>query len=154
MSQEMWLTAQEDQAWRGLMRMQAQLVLRLNRRLQSDAGLSVPDYEVLVYLSEAEGGRLRVGELGDLLQWESSRLSHHLGRMQKRGLLSRESCSDDRRGFDVVLTPDGQTAIERAAPRHVEQVRRAFFDVLRDDQLSSLSELTDTVLAHLRDDDH
>ena len=122
-----WLSEAEQHAWRGLLAMTTKLEARLNRELQEAGGLSLADYDVLVPLSEAPQGRLRVFELASDLGWERSRLSHHLGRMQRRNLVTREDCAADRRGAFVVLTDKGRTAIEEAAPAHVETVRRLVF---------------------------
>src|SRR3954451_19051976 len=103
--------------------MNAQLTARLHRQLLADSGLSLADFDVLVQLTDRREPRARVLELADALQWEKSRLSHHLARMQRRGLLTREECPDDARGTLVVLTEEGRQAIERAAPRHVGTVR-------------------------------
>src|ERR1035441_8971367 len=84
-----WLTEDEQQAWRGLLRMTSQLNARMNRQLQDEAGISLADYEVLVELSEAPEGRRRVFELASALAWEQSRVSHQLARMQRRGLIAR-----------------------------------------------------------------
>src|SRR3954462_12095624 len=99
-----WLDEREALAGRRVITRQAQLRARLARQLQREAGLSEADYEVLVQLSEAPGGRQRVFELGQSTQWEKSRLSHHLTRMVQRGLVARESCPTDSRGSFVVLT--------------------------------------------------
>ena len=144
-----WLTAEEQQAWRGLLQMTSQLNARMNRQLQDEYGLSLTDYDVLVVLSEAPAGRCRVFEIADTLAWEQSRVSHHLARMQRRGLVSREECQSDARGAFVVLTPAGRDAIERAAPAHVETVRQLVFDGLGPDQLAALTAITSRVLQHL-----
>ena len=145
-----WLTDDEQRAWRGLLQMSAQLDARLNRDLQQTGGLSLADYDVLVALSEAPDGRLRVFEIARALCWEQSRLSHHLARMQKRGLVVREECRSDRRGAFAVLTQEGRAAIEEAAPAHVATVRELVFDGLTADQVSALDDLTSTVLERLR----
>lgn len=146
-----WLTEPEQRAWRGLLRMTAQLPARLNRELVASSGMSLADYDVLVPLSEAAEGRLRMFELARHLDWEQSRLSHHLARMQRRGLVAREDCADDRRGAFVVLTAVGRQAIEQAAPGHVEAVRGLVFDGLTPAQVDALQALTDAVLARLDD---
>src|SRR5512134_1046964 len=120
-----WLDEREQAAWRGLLTMHAQLQARLSRALQRDAGLSDADYGVLVALSEAPDDRLRIFQLGRFLQWEKSRLSHHLRRMEARGLVERRECDTDRRGAYVVLTARGRAAVEAAAPGHVAEVRHA-----------------------------
>ena len=144
-----WLTEEEQRAWRGLVRMTSQLNARGNRQLQDEYGISLADYEVLVVLSEAPEGRLRVFEVADALAWEQSRVSHQLARMQRRGLITREDCASDARGAFAVLAAAGRAAIERAAPAHVELVRQLVFDGLSHDQLTALTEVTTCVLDRL-----
>jgi DNA-binding MarR family transcriptional regulator len=144
-----WLTEEEQRAWRGLLRMTSQLNARMNRQLLQDYGVSLADYDVLVVLSEAPEGRLRVFEVADALAWEQSRVSHQLARMQRRGLIAREDCASDGRGALAVLTEAGRAAIERAAPAHVETVRQLVFDGLTHDQLTALTEVTTRVLDRL-----
>lgn len=144
-----WLTEEEQRAWRGLLRMTSQLNARANRLLQDEYGISLADYEVLVALSEAPEGRLRVFEVADALAWEQSRVSHQLARMQRRGLITREGCATDARGAFAVLTTVGRATIERAAPAHVEQVRQLVFDELSHEQVSALTEITTRVLDRL-----
>jgi DNA-binding MarR family transcriptional regulator len=99
-----WLTEPEQRAWRGLLQMTAQLQARPHRQLMPSSGLSLADYDVLVPLSEAPDGRLRLFEVAAHLNWEQSRVSPHLARMQRRGPIGHEDCVDDRRGAFVVLT--------------------------------------------------
>ncbi|MBG0833258.1 winged helix-turn-helix transcriptional regulator [Planomonospora sp. ID67723] len=149
MSDTGWLDEDEQQAWRAFLQLQGQLTARLNRQLQADSGLSLADYEVLVHLTEAPGGRLRPYELQRNLQWEQSRLSHHLTRMQRRDLVGREECAADGRGAFVVLSETGRRAIETAAPGHVDAVRRLFFDALTGDQVAAIRSLSTQVLDRL-----
>ena len=144
-----WLTEEEQRAWRGLLRMTSQLNARMNRQLLQDYGVSLADYGVLVVLSEAPEGRLRVFEVADALAWEQSRVSHQLARMQRRGLVARDCCATDARGTFAVLTTAGRAAIERAAPAHVETVRQLVFDGLSHEQLTALTEITTRVLDRL-----
>jgi DNA-binding MarR family transcriptional regulator len=144
-----WLTADEQRAWRAYLRMQGRLTAALHRQLQQDSGLSLPDYDVLVALTDAPDGRLRPFELQRALAWEQSRLSHHLNRMERRGLIAREPCDDDGRGAFVVLSEAGRAAITGAAPGHVEAVRRLFFDQLDAGQVRAVREIADAVLAGL-----
>lgn len=146
-----WLTVEEQQAWRGLINLIARLQSVLGRQLQDEHGISLADYEVLGRLHDAPDHRMRVRDLGASLAWEQSRLSHQLARMQRRGLVKREECETDRRGSTFRLTPDGRTAVVRAAPSHVEAVRTLVFDALSPDQVSQLAELTGGLLGHLQD---
>lgn len=137
-----WLSAEEQQAWRSFLSLHSQLSARLNRQLQVDSKLSIADYEVLVRLSEAPEGRLRPFEVATKLQWEQSRLSHHMARMQRRGLVVKEDCTADGRGAYLVLTPCGRATIQAAAPGHAAMVRKLFFDALTAEQVASLHEIT------------
>jgi DNA-binding MarR family transcriptional regulator len=147
-----WLTAEEGEAWAGLQVMQGVLMGRLSRELSSTRGLSIQDYGVLATVSETADGRLRAFELGRLMGWEKSRLSHHIARMEERGLLRRERCPSDARGLFVVLTDEGRSALEEAAPSHVRSVRRWFVDRLTPAQLSTLADIAHTVLEGLAGD--
>src|SRR4051812_13652013 len=144
-----WLTDDQQRALRGLVQMTSRLDARLNRELQQSSGLSLADYDVLVLLTEAPDGRRRAFELVDDLQWEQSRLSHHVARMQRRGLVAREECTTDRRGAFVVLTDAGRGAIGEAAPGHVGLVRRLVFDGLSGDQVAVLERFVGRVLSRL-----
>ncbi len=144
-----WLTAEQEQVWRRWLRLNVMLPAALHRELQADAGLSLPDFDVLVHLTDSPAGRVRVSDLAHALQWEKSRVSHHVTRMQGRGLVCREECPDDARGAFVVVTPAGRAAIERAAPGHVRAVRDLIFDQLTDAELEGLDAITRKVLARL-----
>jgi DNA-binding MarR family transcriptional regulator len=136
-----WLSAPEQRAWRAFLGLHRELNARLNRQLQAESGLSLSDYEVLVVLSESDEGRMRPFELCDFLQWEQSRLSHHIRRMESRGLVSREGCTGDGRGAFVVLSPAGRTAIEAAAPSHAAAVRQMLFETMSDEQVAVIEEV-------------
>jgi DNA-binding MarR family transcriptional regulator len=144
-----WLDEDEDRAWRGYMRMRTLLHAQILRDLARDADLSGPDYDVLSNLSEADGRRSRLGDLAARMAWSSSRLSHHITRMEQRGLVTREDCASDGRGAFVVLTDAGFRAIEAAAPGHVASVRRYFVDPLTREQLEALAEISWTVVRGL-----
>jgi DNA-binding MarR family transcriptional regulator len=151
MDEPRWLDEAEDRAWRGYMRMRTLLNARIVRDLGREAGLSEPDYDVLSTLSEIEGRRWRLQELAAHMAWSKSRLSHHITRMEQRGLVTREECTADGRGAFVVLTGAGLRAIEAAAPGHVASVRRHFIDHLSREQLDALAEIAETVVGHLND---
>lgn len=142
-----WLTAEEEHLWRGWLKLNAELASTLQRELQQDVGLSMPDFEVLVHLTDNPEGRVRVTELAGLLQWERSRVSHHIKRMERRGLVGRMECSEDGRGAFVVITPQGRAAIEEAAPGHVMAVRRLVFDALSKEERAVLAAVIDKLLA-------
>ncbi|MFI7368408.1 MarR family winged helix-turn-helix transcriptional regulator [Streptomyces sp. NPDC050149] len=149
MDEPRWLDEREQRAWRSLMKMQAGLSEYIERQLRTHSGLSSADYQVLAHLSEAPEGRLRSFALGDVLQWEKGRLSQHLTRMQNRDLIRRERCATDQRGAVVVITEQGRTLIETAAPLHLADVRNVLIDHVTPAQMDLLIELGDQVEARL-----
>lgn len=144
-----WLDDEQQSTWRGLLAVQAQLPAALARDLQRESQLSLPDFDVLVQLTEHPDGRARVSALATALAWERSRLSHHVARMERRGLVERVECDDDGRGAFVAATSLGREAIADAAPAHVEEVRRLVFDALTADEVRTLGLLHAKILARL-----
>jgi len=144
-----WLDEREMRAWRGFHRLRAELVAHLSRELARDSGLTEADYAVLVEVSEAPGHRVRSRDLARALRWDRSRISHQLGRMEARGTVRRESCAEDGRSFNVVLTDAGMAAIEAAAPGHAAAVRHCFADVLTPEQLDTLGDIAEAITTHL-----
>ncbi len=147
-----WLNAREDRAWGAFVYAHQRIELHLNRRLQ-ESGLSGADYEVLAVLSALDGDRMPARELSSALGWEKSRLSHQVRRMEKDGLITREPNPDDARSTMVRLLPAGRAAIEKAAPGHVEDVRRNFIDLFTPAELDMFAAFNERVLHHLAKDD-
>jgi DNA-binding MarR family transcriptional regulator len=148
MARPRWLDEREAHLWRTWLRLNQELPSVLEEQISHD-GLSGSDYAVLVPLSESPDGMLRARELGREILWDRSRLSHHVSRMEKRGLVVREECAEDARGAMVRMTDAGRAAIEGAAPGHVAATRRHFFDLLSDDEVDVLTAVFDRVLANL-----
>ena len=144
-----WLSDDEQRAWRAYLRMSSLLPAALNRQLQRDSGLTLPEYEVLVQLSEADQQRMRPFQVCEALNWEQSRLSHQLTRMERRGLVRRQECAADGRGALVELTADGAAAIAAAAPQHVTTVRRLVFDRLSGAQRTAFEEACQAIVSAL-----
>ena len=149
MDEPRWLTPTEERAWRGYRRMRGRLDLQINRDLARDSELSEADYDVLSNLSEVADRRWRLRDLSAHMLWSQSRLSHHIARMEERGLVTREQDPSDGRGAIVVLSDKGWRAIVGAAPAHVESVRRHLIDLLTDEQIEALGAIAETVLQHL-----
>ena len=145
-----WLSKEEEKAWRGFVALRIGLVGHLARQLAQDSGITEAEFEVLVVVSEAPGQRIRSRDLGKALNWERSRLSHQITRMEERGMVAREQCENDARGFDVLLTKVGLKAIQGAAPAHLEGVRHCFIDLLTPAQMKTLSSIAEVVTEHLK----
>lgn len=152
MDETRWLDPDEQRAWRAFLQASQMLFDRLDRQLQRDVGLSHADYEILVRLSEADDRRLRMSELACSTLFSRSRLSHAVSRLERDGLVLRQSCPSDGRGTFAVLTPEGAKALADAAPAHAEEVRRLVFDQLSPTQVEELERISDTIRAGLRAD--
>lgn len=144
-----WLDADDLATWLSWLRLSAELPAALNRQLQADSDLTLQDYDVLVQLSGTPEGRLRISALARAIHWERSRLSHHVKRMEARGLVVREACDDDGRGNFVALTPAGSAALDQASPGHVRTVQELFFGGLDAAERRTLGGLTAKMLAQV-----
>ncbi|CCK32470.1 MarR-family regulatory protein [Streptomyces davaonensis JCM 4913] len=147
-----WLTPEEQHAWRNFIRLQERLGGRLARLLQSESNVSAADFAVLVHLTDVPEGRQRYQDLSRALEWEKSRMSHHIARMVSRGMVVRQECPEDGRGAFVVITDAGRAAIEAAAPLHVEAVRSLFLDHVTPAELRTLAEISERVVSKLDED--
>jgi DNA-binding MarR family transcriptional regulator len=142
-------TRGELNTWRDFLETTELLRHMLGTRLQSDSTLSTGDYTVLLALSEAENNRMRSSGMAAHIGWERSRLSHHLGRMERRGLIRREECLTDSRGAEVVLEPAGAEAFRGATVPHLRAVRELFVDALSPEQLAAAGEIAAALREHL-----
>lgn len=149
MNETRWLDQNEQRAWRAFLEASQLLFERLDRQLQREAGLSHADYEILARLSEADGQRLRMSELASSTLFSRSRLSHAVARLERDGMVRRQSCPSDGRGTFAVLTPEGLDALTSAAPAHVEEVRRRVFDHLSAAQIEELHRISNAIRERL-----
>lgn len=133
-----WLSLDEQRAWRAWLSASRLLTDRLNRDLQEQQGLTVADYEILVWLSEAPERRMRMSELAERTLSSRSRLSHQIDRMERAGLVARYECTQDRRGSFAGLTDEGWTTLVAAAPSHVDSVREHLVDALTAEEFRAL----------------
>ena len=153
MAEVRWLDDLEADAWQAVRDLGQPLWTALGRDLQRECGLSIADYQVLVVLSAEPAGTLAYRDLAATTGWEKSRLSHHLTRMQRRGLVRRVGCSEDGRSATIVLTSLGRQSIQRAAPGHVASVRRLLVDRLSGEQLATLAAIGRVVRGALAEDE-
>ncbi|HEY5855470.1 MAG TPA: MarR family transcriptional regulator [Aldersonia sp.] len=149
MTEPHWLDADEIAAWTRLVAVVELLPGVLDGQLQRDAGVSHFEYFVLAMLSEAPERTLRMTELAATTNATPPRLSHVVARLERRGLVARTPCPQDRRATNAALTDDGWDLLVAAAPGHVETVRRYVVDALRPRQVSQLREICTAVLSRL-----
>ncbi|MEV4812182.1 MarR family winged helix-turn-helix transcriptional regulator [Micromonospora avicenniae] len=142
-------TAEELRIWRDFIETTDVLRSRIASRLQSESALSPGDYAVLLALTEAPEQQMRSSELAAHIGWERSRLSHHLGRMERRGLIRRQECATDPRGAEVHLTAAGAEAFRGSTVPHLRAIRELFVDALTPEQLLAAGEIAAAMRAHL-----
>lgn len=143
-----WLTDAEQRAWRNYIMTAHDLAAALEADL-APHGLTMGDYEVLVWLSEADDNRMRMCDLANALQLSPSGLTRRLDGMVKAGWVERASCASDRRVMYAHLTPAGRQKMEASAPIHVESVRRHVLDPLGAEGVEQLGNIFGRIREHL-----
>ena len=143
-----WLTPDEMSAWRAYIETFADLTNALEHDL-AELGLTLGDYQVLVYLSEADGQAMRMSDLADMLQLSPSGLTRRLDGLVDGGFVTREGSLEDRRVMMAVLTRSGMSLLERSAPHHVASVRRHVFDHLDHAQVMAMASIFRAIAAGL-----
>jgi len=140
------LTPAELAAWRGMLRVQASLLRTMDVDLSTAHGIGLRSYEVLLHLSDASGERLRMNELCDSVLLSASGVSRLVDRMERDGLVHRERCTEDGRGYWAVLTAAGHEKLDEARPTHLDSVRRLFLRHFGEADLTRLADYWDRVL--------
>jgi DNA-binding MarR family transcriptional regulator len=137
--------------WTRFQRMHARLTDRLNREIARETSLSQADFEILCALIQQPDTPVRALALRCGIEWEKSRLSHQLRRMEQRGLVTREVCEEDNRSILIRVTTHGRKLAEAAKCHYDRAVRDYVVDALTDDDLTALTSIADTVLAQLEE---
>ena len=140
-----WLDEHQQRSWRAYLVGTTLLMDRLDRELREQHRMSLPEYEILVRLSEAPDNRLRMAMLADSVSHSRSRVTHTVSRMESAGLVTRDACVADGRGVEAVLTEHGKAALTSAAPTHVAGVRRLLVDLVGDDDFDAVGRVFDAV---------
>ena len=147
-----WLTDEERRAWIAYVDLSTMLDDHLNQQLRRDCGLTHADYTLLAHLSEAPEKTLSMSDLAQRLKITRSRLTHAVSRLEAAGYVHRRGHPDNGRIQLASLTDLGAETLARAAPGHVEAVRRAVFDVLSPRQVRQLAEIAESVVESLQKD--
>ena len=148
-NQATWLDERQQRAWLAYIRVQLRLSYEINRQLQTDNDLSMPDYDVLTALANAPDERMQMTALANQIGWERSRTGHHVRRMAARGLVDARTSETDRRATEVSLTTPGRDLVVKAAPGHVELVRDLFFAGLSPELLAPLTQAMEGIYANI-----
>jgi DNA-binding MarR family transcriptional regulator len=144
-----WLDAGQQRTWRAFLMGTTLLMDRLDDDLRRAFNISLVEYEILVRLSESEGGRLRMAQLADALAHSRSRVTHTVARMEAAGLVQRSTSPEDGRGILATMTPNGHDLLVRVAPVHVTGVRDHLVDLVSPEDLAAVGRVFDAVSDHL-----
>jgi DNA-binding MarR family transcriptional regulator len=142
------LNERETRAWVRFQHMRIEVNVVLARMLTRDFGLTEADFVILLRLSNSAEYRLRARDMAAALQWDRSRLSRQVSRMETRGTVTRTPSEGDARGYDVALTDAGRAAFQAAWPSYVAGIRHCFANVLSPDQLEALTDIAETIDRH------
>jgi DNA-binding MarR family transcriptional regulator len=122
------LSELELRAWRGMLRTHATLTKALDAELEAEHGLPLTSYEVLLHLADAEDQRMRMSDLAATVILSRSGLTRLVDRLEREGLIERQSCPSDARGSFASLTPAGRRKLAAARATHLAGVRSMFLD--------------------------
>jgi DNA-binding MarR family transcriptional regulator len=125
-------------AWRAFVLANARIVKLLQAEMECEQGLSLPAYECLVRLSEADDGRMRMSDLATYATLTPSGLTRLVDKLVSDGLVERLRCETDARVVYAAITPAGMTRLKDAYPTHLRGVRQHFIDRLTPSQLAEL----------------
>lgn len=148
-----WLNASEDEAWRALLPILELVPAAIDAQLKRDHGITRFEYNVLAIMSDSTDNTRPMTDLAVMTNGSLSRLSHAVGKLEAHGWLVRYASGEDRRISLISLTEEGRAILEKAAPSHVEEVRRLVFDVIPADKLAALTEILLPVTARIMGDD-
>ncbi len=147
-----WLDDRQQAAWRAFLSGSTRLFERLDRDLRESAGISLPEYEVLVRLSESPDRQLRMAELARSLAHSRSRVTHTVTRLERLGAVTRRACATDGRGVLATLTDQGWELLGTCAPTHVHGVRDYLVDLSGDDDFAAVGRVFDRTADRLAED--
>ena len=151
-----WLNSEQQKSWRAYIMGTELLQHQLDRELREEHDISFSEYEILVRLSEAEGGRMRMAILADAMSHSRSRVTHTISRMEKADLVTRKASDADGRGVEAVMTEEGRRVLTEAAPTHVRGVREHLVDLASRSDFAALgrifNEVSDRLLQGKPDD--
>jgi len=128
-------------AWRGFLRVHSALTKALDAELVREHGLPLSSYEVLLFLADSSEGQMRMSDLADGVLLSRSGLTRLVDRMERDGLLRRERCEDDARGWFAAITPKGREVFTRARQTHLDGVRKRFLSRFTREELRTLGAL-------------
>ncbi len=145
------LTRTQYKAWRSFQLMRTRLLGHLVKRLFKHSGITEAEYIILIVLYESKKA-VRIKEMSQMINWEISRLSHQITRMESVGLVQKQVCVEDSRRFEITITEKGKNLIQKAFPLQELEIKHCFGDILTESQLNSLIEISGVICNHLKEE--
>ncbi len=136
-----WLDSEQQRTWRAYIMGSELLQHELDHELREEHEISLSEYEILVRLSEADAGRMRMAVLADSMCHSRSRVTHTVARMERGGLVRRVASNSDGRGIEAVMTDEGRRVLVAAAPTHVRGVRAHLVDLASPEDFAALGRI-------------
>jgi DNA-binding MarR family transcriptional regulator len=127
-----------SQAWREYFEGSRLLENELERLLKDAADMDLGEFNILLVLHEAEGSRMRMGDLARAIAFAPGRLTYRIAALERAGLVQREQSSADRRGTEAVLTDAGRQRLRKARPVHARHVEELFLGGLDEEAVAVL----------------
>ena len=128
-------------AWVSFLRSHAAITRELNVQLQREHGLTLNDYEVLLHLSHAEGGRMRRVDLAERILLTASGITRLLEGLERSGYVCKDTCASDARVSYAKLTDEGEGKLRHAATTHLRGIDELFNGRYSGSELATLAEL-------------
>lgn len=144
-----WLDQEQLRVWRAFLGGITVLMDQLDRDLRTQHDLSMGEYEILVRLSEAPNRSIRMAELAAAVSHSRSRVTHTISRLERDGIVRRDTCADDGRGVSAVLTDHGFSVLEQAAHTHVRGVNDYLIENATPEEFSALGHIMERVITTL-----
>jgi len=141
----------DSKAWRAFHKIGTSLLPHLGRQINNHSGISGAEYIVLVALSELTVPNVNLNRLARGLGWEISRMSHQISRMEESGLVKKTRSSTDSRCFDVSITAKGRKIAESAISLQSKEINHCFSEVLTQDQMNALIEISEVISKHMKE---
>jgi DNA-binding MarR family transcriptional regulator len=149
-SETRWLDDRQQEFWRAFLGGSTVFFDQLDRDLRREHDLSMPEYEIMVRLSEAPDHSLRMAEVADKVAHSRSRVTHTVARLERAGLVERRSCASDGRGVNAQLTDAGMERLREAAHTHVGGVRRYLLDNATDEEFAVIGRVFERIRTDLK----
>jgi DNA-binding MarR family transcriptional regulator len=128
-------------AWRSYLQSHASIVRVLDAELASEHGMTTRDYEVLLYLSQAEGRHLPMSALAESTMLTRSGITRLVDGLVHSGLIERVACPNDARVSYAQLTELGYAKLCNAGCSHVQSIRRLFLENFSPGEIEQLASL-------------